>query len=168
MTTNQNKQNENPVIATEDELVRQQTSWLSIFSFTTREHAPTLIFSLILAGIVGIIKPAIAIFIGKLFNDLTNFGAGNTSASDVISNVSKWCLVITGFGGITWILNGSFFSMWLGFGELQAKSARTKLFDGMLKREMSWYDLQDEGIGALLSRIATYVETRTHHELITY
>lgn len=154
-TANQNKQIENPVTNTEDEPSPLQTSWRSVFSFTTREHTLTLTLSFVLAGIVGVIKPAIAIFVGKLFNDLTNFGAGTTSATDLISDVSKWCLYITAFGIITWILNGIFFSMWLMFGELQAKSAREKLFDGMLKKEMPWYDLQEEGIGALLSRIAT-------------
>lgn len=155
MAPNQNKPIELPIEMTEEELADQETSWRSVFSFTTREHALTLTLSFALAAIVGIMKPAIAIFIGKVFNDLTDFGAGQISAADLISNVSKLCLYITVFGGISWILNGVFFSMWLGFGELQAKSAREKLFDSMLMKEMSWYDLRKEGIGALLSRIAT-------------
>lgn len=161
MTANQNKQPETPSAASEDEPVNQQTSLRSVFSFTTREHSLTLTLSFVVACISGIIKPAIAIFVGKLFNDLTDFAAGTTSAAHLLSNVSKWCLFITAFGGITWIINGTYFAMWLGFGELQAKSAREKLFGGMLKKEMSWYDLQHEGIGALLSRIATCVEIQT-------
>lgn len=141
--------------ATENEYIDQKTTWRSVFSFTTREHALTLILSFLLATIVGLMKPAIAIFIGKVFNDLTNFGGGKINAAELISNVSKWCIYITAFGGISWILNGVFFSMWLRLGELQAKSARGNLFDSMLKKEISWYDLRSEGIGALLGRIAT-------------
>lgn len=141
----------------EDEAVDQKASLRSVYNFTTREHTVALTISVLLAAAVGIIKPAVAIFSGKVFNDLTNFGAGNSNATDLLSGVSKWCLVITVFGVISWILNAIFFSMWLGFGEMQAKSAREKLFASMLKKEMSWYDLRSEGIGALLSRIATQV-----------
>lgn len=154
--SNQDQKFESSAHATvEDEAVAQKASLRSVFNFTTREHTVALTISVLLATAVGIIKPAIAIFSGKVFNDLTNFGAGNSDATDLLSGVSKWCLVITVFGVISWILNAIFFSMWLRFGEMQAKSAREKLFASMLKKEMSWYDLRSEGIGALLSRIAT-------------
>lgn len=36
------------------------------------------------------------------------------------------------------------------FGELQAKSARERLFDGMLNKDMEWYDKRKAGIDARL------------------
>ena len=48
-------------------------------------------------------------------------------------------------------------AMWLAYGELQAKSARDRLFHGLLEKEIEWYDLRMNGIGALLPRLQTQI-----------
>jgi len=46
-----------------------------------------------------------------------------------------------------------FWSFWMTFGESQAKSARDWMFEGKLDKGMEWFDVQQDGIGALLIRI---------------
>jgi hypothetical protein len=59
--------------------------------------------------------------------------------------------------GCPWLLRmdrrRSILSSWMTFGESQAKSARDRMFEGMLDKEMEWYDSQQVGIGALLIRV---------------
>ncbi|KUJ18851.1 P-loop containing nucleoside triphosphate hydrolase protein [Mollisia scopiformis] len=43
------------------------------------------------------------------------------------------------------------------FGELQAKSLRLQMFEGMLDKNMEWYDLRQDGVGALMIRIQTQI-----------
>jgi ATP-binding cassette subfamily B (MDR/TAP) protein 1 len=62
---------------------------------------------------------------------------------------------LTALGVAAWILEGILLSSWMVFGELQAQSARRKMFTGMLDKEMEWYDLREDGIGSLLIRIQT-------------
>jgi ATP-binding cassette subfamily B (MDR/TAP) protein 1 len=135
-------------------------SFLSLFAFTTKRHFPVLFSAIILTIVAGAIKPTIAIFLGHIFDDLSSFGAGDATQSALLRNVSRWCIALSGLGVATLLVNGAFFSLWLVFGEMQARSVRDKAFSGMLEKEMEWYDLRADGIGSLLVRIQTYVDHR--------
>lgn len=130
-------------------------TWGSLFSFTSRQHTLTLTLALVLTVIGGLIKPAVAIFIGKYFEDLASYGASNCDSFELMSRISWWCIGLTILGSISWVVNGSFLSFWMVFGELQARSARQHLFSSMLEKAMEWYDLREDGIGSLLIRIQT-------------
>ncbi len=137
-----------------DEQVRR-AGWRSLFNFTTKKHGIPLLFALILSVASGIIIPALAIFLGGIFDSFTSFGAGTLSGSGLVKKVSIDGLALVGLGSASWLLNGGYFMLWLAFGELQAKSVRDKLFDGMLEKDMEWYDMRKNGIGALLPRFQT-------------
>jgi ATP-binding cassette subfamily B (MDR/TAP) protein 1 len=112
--------------------------------------------SAIIASIVaGFIKPTSAIIFGQLFNALTDYGAGAVDASVMLDRISKWCIALTALGGATWILEWALLSLWLIFGEIQAKSIRQRMFAGMLEKNIEWYDLREDGIASLLSRLET-------------
>lgn len=64
-------------------------------------------------------------------------------------------LALVGLGSASGLLNAGYFMFWILFGELQAKSARDKLFEGMLEKEMEWYDMRKSGIDTLISRLQT-------------
>jgi ATP-binding cassette subfamily B (MDR/TAP) protein 1 len=103
----------------------------------------------------GLIRPTAAILFGKLFNALTDHGGGNMDAKEMLHEVSMWCIGLTVLGAGTLIVEGVFFSLWLLFGELQAKCVRQMMFSGMLEKSMEWYDLREDGIASLLNRIET-------------
>ena len=86
---------------------------------------------------------------------MTNYGAGTVDAEEMLHEVSMWCIGLTVLGAATWVVEGAFFSLWLVFGELQAKSVRQQMFSSMLDKNIEWYDLCEDGIASLLSRIET-------------
>jgi ATP-binding cassette subfamily B (MDR/TAP) protein 1 len=132
-----------------------KTTWLSLFAFTTTSHIPTLIPAIILTTLAGGLKPTISIFLGHILDDLASYVSGTITQAELLQDVSKWCIILVGLGVGAWLTNGGFFALWLAFGEAQAKSARVKIFKGMLEKEMSWFDLQRDGTGSLLVRIQT-------------
>ena len=137
-----------------DPLVKQP-GWRSLFNFTTKPHIFPLLLALTLSVASGIITPALSIVFGKVFDCFTSFGARTISGSDLVKKISTYGLALLGLGSASGLLNAGYFMFWLVFGELQAKSARDKLFDGMLEKEMEWYDMRKSGIDTLTSRLHT-------------
>ena len=142
-----------------DHLVKRP-GWLSLFNFTTRSHGFPLLLAIFLSVASGVIIPALSIFLGKIFDCFTSFGAGSISGSDLLHRVSMYGLALVGLGSASGILNAGYFMFWLLFGELQAKSARDGLFEGMLEKEMEWYDMRKAGIDTLISRLQKQVWPR--------
>lgn len=139
----------------DDEDETRHAEWRSLFNFTSRAHVLSLIIAICLSVASGIVIPALAIFLGKIFDKFAAYGAGTISGSDLTSEVSKNGLYLLGLGSASWLLNGSYFMFWLLFGELQAKSVREKLFDGMLQKDMEWYDMRKSGVNAMIPRLQT-------------
>ena len=137
-----------------DHLIRRP-GWRSLFNFTARPHLVPLLLALTLSVASGIITPALSIFFGKVFDCFTTFGAGTISGADLLKKISTYGLALLGLGSASGLLNAGYFTFWLLFGELQAQSARDKLFNGMLEKEMEWYDMRKSGIGTLISRLQT-------------
>lgn len=108
------------------------------------------VFCAILAGIA---KPVLALFVGDIFNALSEFGAGTISGPQMTSTVNKWALATTLLGAVTWMSTGGMFWFWIIFGELQAQSARESIFKGLLNNEMEWFDLREDGVSTLMTRI---------------
>ncbi len=133
----------------------KHTSWRSLFNFTSKRDAFPFLLALSLSVAAGIIGPALAIFLGNIFDLFTSFGAGEISGSDLLKKVSTYAIILAGLGAASGLLHMSYFILWLVFGELQAKHVRERLFDGMLEKDMSWYDLRTDGIDTLISRLHT-------------
>jgi ATP-binding cassette subfamily B (MDR/TAP) protein 1 len=132
-------------------------SWRCLFSFFERPHIPTAISAAVWSIAAGATQPVNAILYGEIFTEISRFGAGNLSAQQFLHNASIWCTALAIAAGGAWIMHGALLSSWMVFGELQAKSARTNIFQSMLEKEVQWYDLRDDGAGSLLVRIQTYV-----------
>lgn len=129
------------------------SGWLSLFNFTSRIHLVSLSIALILSVASGIIIPAFAVILGKVFDLFTKYGGKEMSGSDLVKKISIYGLGLVGLGSGSGILNAGYFMAWLVFGELQAKAAREQLFDGMLKKDLDWYDMRKAGIDTLISRL---------------
>ena len=131
--------------------------WLQLFAFTSRAHLFPLTLALILSVASGVAVPIVAVLLGKLFDCFTEFGAGNFSGPELVAKVSHWAIALTALGCASGVLNAGYFMLWLSFGELQAKNARDSLFQGMLEKDMEWYDMRKDGVAALIQRLQTYV-----------
>ncbi|KAH8816354.1 ABC transporter-like protein [Xylogone sp. PMI_703] len=127
----------------------------SLFGFTTRSHAPSLIAAIIFTIIAAVIKPAGAIFFGKIFSSLTAFAEGSIDAHSALHDISNWCIGLGVLGGALWLFLGLFLSSWMVFGELQAMNIREQMFVSMIDKDIEWYDLLDDGISSFTVRIQT-------------
>lgn len=128
-------------------------SWKSLFGFTTRKHLPTLAVGATFALLAGCVTPALAIFLGNVFDLFTSFGAGQMLDDELCSHIVMNCLGMIGLGAVGWFLNGSYFAIFIAFGEMQASSIRREAFVELLKRDIEWFEAQREGSGAFLSGI---------------
>ncbi|MCJ1471901.1 hypothetical protein MMC13_000542 [Lambiella insularis] len=140
-----------------DEEEIRHAEWKALFNFTSRAHVLPLTIAICLSVASGIVIPALAIFLGKIFDKFAAYGAGTISGSDLTHQVSMNGLYLLGLGSASWLLNGSYFMFWLFFGELQAKSVREKLFGGMLQKDMEWYDMRKSGVNAMIPRLQTQI-----------
>ncbi|TVY44090.1 ABC transporter B family member [Lachnellula occidentalis] len=130
-------------------------SWRSLFAFTNRQHTRHLVLSVISSIGGGIPQPTCAIFYGYIFSDLAKYGAGNATGKDTLKHISTWCIALTILGVVAWVLQGASLSSWMIFGEVQAKTVRKAMFEGMLDKDIEWYDLRKDGVASLLVRIHT-------------
>ena len=131
----------------------QFARWRDLFNYTSKTHSVTLLFALIISVASGLIVPALALFFGKIFNYFTSFGEGQISRLDLKQDVSRYVCYLVGLGCASGLLNACFYMLWMIFGELQAKGARENLFNGMIEKEMEWYDRRTAGISTHSSRL---------------
>ncbi|KAJ6017759.1 hypothetical protein N7451_001138 [Penicillium sp. IBT 35674x] len=136
---------------------RLETSWKTLFSFTSRKHLPVLITGSIFALFAGCVTPILAVLLGNVFDAFTSFGARQTDAGALRSKIATNCLGMVGLGAAGWFLNGAYFMIFVAFGEFQAASIRQKVFVELLKRDIKWFEAQQEGSGAFLSGIQAHI-----------
>ena len=136
----------------EQDFVRSP-SWRALFSFTTTTHIIPLAAAIMLSLASGIVIPTLAILLGKLFDQFTKYGGGAIDGHGLVHRISVYGLYLVGLGSGAILLNAGYFGLWLVFGELQAKSVRDKLFDGLLEKDMAWFDMRKVGISTFLNRL---------------
>lgn len=124
---------------------------MSLFSFITTNHVPTMALATFFALLAGIIMPLFAVILGNLFNTFMLFGAGSVSSQTLLDQVVSGCVQLAVLGIANWVLNGSYFLFFIVFGEQQAASARAEVFQGLLEREIEWFEGQENGTAASLS-----------------
>lgn len=139
----------------EEHSLAKHASWRSIFNFTLKTDTFPLLLALIFSIAAGLVTPALAMFLGKIFDLFTNFGAGEIGGSDLVKEVSTNAIVLAALGTASGLLHAGYFMLWLVFGELQAKHVRERLFNSMLEKDMGWYDMRTDGIDTLVSRLQT-------------
>lgn len=139
--------------AKEEQQYLSKAGWRALFGFTTRQHVPILTCGLIGAFISAAAIPVFAIIYGLIFRNYTDYGAGKIESSELRDRVTRFCLILTGVASLSWIANSFYFFFFLTFGELQARSARNKIFDALIRKDMAWYDTRETGIAAFLPAI---------------
>ncbi|KAI0881396.1 P-loop containing nucleoside triphosphate hydrolase protein [Annulohypoxylon maeteangense] len=126
-----------------------------LFTFTTWRHCGPLTAGLISSLFSGALRTSLAILIGKIFGVISEFGSGQLSGPDTLGQVSSWCIILTLIGGAGWLVNFAFMFSWILFSELQAKNIRQRIFRAMLRKDMEWFDSQEDGVASLLVRMQT-------------
>ncbi|PGH31809.1 ATP-binding cassette, subfamily B (MDR/TAP), member 1 [[Emmonsia] crescens] len=134
-----------------------KAKWASLFFFTSRKHAVSLIFGSLFTIGAGVLVPMLALLLGKIFGAFSRFGEGSLPSGQLIQAISAQCVYLLALGIIIWLLQTGHFAFWMAFGEFQAKIAREKSFIELLKKDISWFELKQDGISALLPRLQTQI-----------
>lgn len=127
--------------------------WKALFGFTTTAHVAVLISALGSAAAAAATLPIFSIMYGRIFGAYADYGAGKSDGDELLSEITRLCIIMTGIAAASWVLNSIFFFLFLLFGELQAKSARTRIFDVLIRKEITWFDMRESGIAAFLPTI---------------
>lgn len=106
--------------------------------------------------LVGAMRAASAILIGRIFAVVADFGSGKLDGPGAYAQVSSWCVILMLVGGAGVIVNFAFMFIWSIFSEVQVRNIRRRVFDALLTKDMAWFDRQEDGIPSLLVRIQTY------------
>lgn len=130
-----------------------QVGWKALFGFTTTSHVAVLISALASAAAAAATLPIFSIMYGRTFGAYSDYGAGKTDGDELLSEITRLCVIMTGIAAASWVLNSVFFFLFLLFGELQAKSARARIFDVLIRKDVAWYDMREDGIAAFLPTI---------------
>jgi ATP-binding cassette subfamily B (MDR/TAP) protein 1 len=139
--------------ADEEEKYIMQVGWRALFGFTTKQHLPVILCGFVGALLAALSLPIFSILYGLIFKQYTNYGAGKTDNDGIMSNVSRICIILTGVATFTWITQSAYFFFFLVFGELQARSARNRIFDALIRKDMTWFDMRESGVAAFLPTI---------------
>lgn len=131
------------------EHVQGAAPWKALFFFTTKAHLTCFSTAMAFAILSGLASPAAALLTGKAFQGFASVADGN----ELVKKETKYVFYLLGIGLGSWLLHFVFFAAWVAFGELQANNARDRLFNGMLVKEIEWYDLRKNGVGALIPRL---------------
>ena len=138
-----------PASDSKEDDVQTAPPWRALFFFTTKSHLTCLFIGLAAALAAGGITPAQSYLLGKAFDAFTS----SSSPNAVLKSVTNYTIYLAALGVGSWLVHFVFFSAWLAFGERQANSARERLFLGMLGKEIEWYDMRKNGIGAMIPRL---------------
>ncbi|TGJ87588.1 hypothetical protein E0Z10_g1217 [Xylaria hypoxylon] len=136
----------------------QKPSFRDLFTFTTWRHCWLLVAGLVGAILSGAFMTSMSILLGRIFAVISQFGSGHLTGADTAAQISSWCVLLAVVGGAGFLVNFGFMFSWIAFSELQARNIRTRMFRGLLKKDMEWFDAHQDGIASLLVRLQT--ETR--------
>ncbi|CAI9626304.1 unnamed protein product [Alternaria burnsii] len=134
-----------------------RVGWRTLFAFTTNKHVVVLVGGIFTASLAALTMPVFAILYGLVSGQYTSYGKGEIDSDQFISNIAKLCIILTGIGTLNWIANSLYFMFLLVFGELQARSARDRVFDALLKKDMAWFDTRESGITAFLPTLQMHI-----------
>ena len=148
----------------EDEFIRQ-AGWKDLFGFTTRTHLPVLGATIFTATVAALTMPVQTIVYGLIFRQFANFASGSLSSLGLTRKVSEYCLYMTALAAVNWLSNSLYYMLAVTFGELQARSARDRIFEALLKKDLEWYDTRETGIAAILPTIQMCVRWVRHNTL---
>jgi ATP-binding cassette, subfamily B (MDR/TAP), member 1 len=128
-----------------------KTSWKSLFRFTSPLHIPALLTAILFTLAAGIIRVVFALYLGKLFQILSQFGNGAITGTHMLEQARAKTFVLLVLGGLTWLLSSCFLFCWIVFSELQVRRAGEVLFEKLLHRDLMWFDMRKDGGGSFLS-----------------
>ncbi|USP82473.1 putative ABC transporter [Curvularia clavata] len=108
--------------------------------------------------VAALTMPTFAIVYGFIFEQYTLYGAGSVDNHTLMSNMSRYCVVLAAICALNWASNSFHYFCFLTFSELQARSARNKIFNALIEKDMAWFDTRSIGMAAFLPTVRAYID----------
>lgn len=131
-------------------------AWKDLFAFTKSQHIGVFIAALVAATAAAVLRTALSIILGRIFDIITGLASDNGSGTRSLTAVSTWCYVLVGLGCVSWIANTMFLASWVAFGEMQANSARKLVVTGFITKDVEWFESISDGLAGVCTRVQTY------------
>ncbi|KAK4187799.1 putative ABC transporter expressed in the mitochondrial inner membrane [Podospora australis] len=149
------KKKQKTASVTPPSLPTTRSTFATLFSFTHRRHIPLVAISFFTATIVAAGRTAYAILLGKIFEVVSEWGAGALTSSGLLAEISQWCIYFVLLGLGVWLFSSIDIALWVVCGEIRARTTRETMFGALLGKTAGWYDLRGEGVWALLVQVQT-------------
>ncbi|KAI1748872.1 P-loop containing nucleoside triphosphate hydrolase protein [Xylaria castorea] len=133
----------------------EKPSFRDLFTFMTWQHSWLLLAGLLGSLLSGALQASMSILLGRIFAVISEFGSGHLTGAETMAQISSWCVLLVVVGGGGFLVNFGFLFSWVTFSELQARNIRSRIFRGLLKKDMKWFDTRPDGVASLLIRIQT-------------
>jgi ATP-binding cassette subfamily B (MDR/TAP) protein 1 len=133
----------------------KSASWKDLFTFTTRKHLFIAVPAVVFSAAGGLTLPINSYLIGRIFRAFSNYSIGQFDASELKNEIRRFNIYTVILGSGSWVFNSLALTLWLIFGDLQARNARSRLFNSMIHRDIAWFDKRQDGVGALVTRLLT-------------
>jgi len=134
----------------------KRDSWSSLFGFTRKRNFLALLPALLFSIASGLVIPLMSLLMGRIFGSFAEYSSNKIGSEELLISVSRYTDYLLLLGVAGWFVSGSFFTSWLVFGELQARVAREELFQGVISKDMEWFDTRHE-IAGLVSGCQMYL-----------
>jgi ATP-binding cassette subfamily B (MDR/TAP) protein 1 len=130
-------------------------TWKALFNFMTYKQIPMVIIALLASLSAGATISARAYFLGKLFGTFTDYNDGTLTRDEFGQQVKTYNLYVAALATGCWLSNSLALFLWHWFADLQAQTARSRIFKALLTRDIEWFDKRENGISALTLRLLT-------------
>lgn len=138
-----------------DSVAGKRHSWSCLFWFFSKSHYLTLTGALTFTIISGLVVPFMSIVLGHIFDSLAKFGLGTYTRDALLQRITGliWKLVLL---GVTSFLSSAFFyALWQLLAEFQARNARECVLEGLLAKQLKWFDNRKSGVASMLTASQT-------------
>lgn len=142
----------------DDPVAGKRHSWSCLFWFFSNSDYLVLTGALVFTTISGLVIPFMSIALGHIFDSLAKFGLGTYTKDALLQEITAFIrnLVLLGVAGF--LSSGLFYALWQLLAEFQARRARECVLEGLLGKQLEWFDNRKSGVAAMLTASQTYVD----------
>lgn len=133
----------------------------SIFLFASKSDLPFYFVGVLASVIAAAGSPIQTYLYGKLFGELNRFSAGIITGGEFLDRARLLCGAVVAVGGGRMFFTWAGVAAWMMAGERQQLRARRAIFSRLLRRQVAWFDIQDNLMGSMTQVCRSIEEMRT-------
>jgi len=137
---------------------RPRPSYRGLYRFCTNADFVVLFPAIAVSVASGLLVPAFTILLGKIFTAFGSFSTGQILSRDLEHQVALSAIGMCIVGAAAWALGWAHMSLWLAFGENTARRARERIMNGLLQKDITWFDQKvvNNGVSGSMNKAIKY------------